>query len=81
MARLPKYTLTFDEDRGKWSLGDDATDRVVSTFATKAAATRGGVLSKAVGTNGGSVKIQKRNGRFEEERTFPRGADPRRSRG
>jgi hypothetical protein len=29
----------------------------------------------------GSVKIEKLNGRYQEERTFPRSADPRKSKG
>ena len=33
-------------------------------------------LEPAVGKLGGSVKIQKLNGRFQEERTYPKSADP-----
>lgn len=43
---------------------------VSKTFDTKADATKGGVLEKAIGPEGGSVKIQKENGRFQEERTY-----------
>jgi hypothetical protein len=49
---------------------------VVKTFKEKAKATKGGVLSRAIGGRG-SVRIKKRNGRIQEERTFPRSADPR----
>ena len=45
-------------------------------FATKAAATKGGVLEKAVGGMG-SVRIRKRDGKIQEERTYPRSTDPR----
>jgi hypothetical protein len=62
-------------------LENDRTDKVVKTFATKSDATTGGALRRAVGRDGGSVKIQKQNGRFQEERTYPRGKDPRRSKG
>lgn len=55
--------------------------RTVSSFDTKEEATKGGVLKRAVGSDGGSVKIQKDNGRFQEERTYPGSKDPRRSRG
>jgi len=48
----------------------------VKRFATKAAATKGGVLEKAVG-NMGSVRIRKRDGKIQEERTYPRSMDPR----
>lgn len=81
MSKLPKYTLEFDSNRDKWVLEHDKTHQVVKTFATKADATAGGVLSRALGAEGGSVKIQKTNGRFQEERTFPRSADPRRTKG
>ncbi len=60
---------------------NDATDRTVKVFETKGEATKGGVLEKAVGKEGGSVKIQKENGRFQEERTYPRSRDPKSSKG
>ncbi|MDO8571893.1 MAG: DUF2188 domain-containing protein [bacterium] len=81
MSKLPKYTLEFNEKKDKWVLGNDATDKAVKSFETKADATKGGALMKAVGAEGGSVKIQKENGRFQEERTYPRSKDPRESKG
>lgn len=81
MKKLPKFTLEFDEQRSKWELEKDKTGQVVKTFSTKEAATKGGVLEKALGKDGGSVKIQKVNGRFQEERTFPRKDDPVDSKG
>lgn len=80
-SRLPKFTLEKNEVKDSWDLVNDATDRTVRSFDTKADATRGGVLERAVGADGGSVKIQKENGRFQEERTFPRSADPKKSPG
>jgi len=79
--KLPKFTLTFNERRESWDLTKDSTHRVVKSFDSKGEATTGGVLRRAVGENGGSVKIQKENGRFQEERTYPRSKDPRRSKG
>lgn len=81
MAKLPKYTLDHNEKRGGWDLERDKTGRVVKHFETKADATKGGALEKAVGTQGGSVKIQKENGRYQEERTYPGSRDPRKSPG
>jgi hypothetical protein len=81
MANLPKFTLEYNDDRRKWELEHDKTGQVVKRFDTKQQATKGGVLEKAVGPEGGSVKIQKENGRFQEERTYPRSKDPRRSKG
>ena len=81
MPKLTKFTLEYDEKKAKWVLENDVTNKTVKTFATKLAATGGGALKKALGEDGGSVKIHKLNGRFQEERTFPRSADPRRSKG
>jgi hypothetical protein len=81
MAKLPKFTLEFDEKKEKWTLGNDKTNKAIKTFDTKQEATQGGVLKRVLGKEGGSVKIQKKNGRIQEERTFPASADPRRSKG
>jgi len=81
MAKLTKYTLTCNEKKGTWDLTNDATNRKIKSFATKSEATKGGVLEKAVGKTGGSVKIQKMNGRFQEERTYPGSKDPKSSKG
>ena|SRR4030081_1933744 len=66
MPNLPKFTLTKNDAKDRWELKQDKTDRVVKTFETKADATKGGVLQKAVGGEG-SVKIEKENGRYQEE--------------
>lgn len=81
MPKLTKYTLEYNEKKERWDLGNDRTNRVIRTFETKEGATKGGVLKKALGQDGGSVKIQKQNGRIEEERTFPSSADPHESKG
>jgi hypothetical protein len=81
MSKLSKFTLDYNEKKDRWDLTNDKTDRTVKTFETKQEATKGGVLEKAMGNNGGSVKIQKENGRFQEERTYPRSKDPKQSRG
>lgn len=76
MAKLPKFTLEKNERTERWELTNDRTDRTVKTFGTKADATKGGALERAVGADGGSVKIQKENGRIQEERTYPGSKDP-----
>lgn len=81
MAKLPKYTLTHNEKKDRWDLEADTTGRVVKTFDTKGDATKGGVLERAVGGAGGSVKIQRADGEFQEERTYPGSADPKKSPG
>jgi hypothetical protein len=81
MPNLPRYTLTKDEKRDDWKLTHDASDRVVRRFETKGDATERGALRDAVGGAGGSVRIQKEDGRYQEERTFPRSRDPKTSKG
>lgn len=81
MPNLPRFTLSHDHQKGGWVLKREITGQVVRRFETKDDATAGGVLGKAIGANGGSVRIQKENGVFQEERTFPRSRDPRRTKG
>jgi hypothetical protein len=81
MAKLPKYTLEYNENKDRWDLENDKTNKVVKSFETKEVATAGGVLKKVLGKEGGSVKIQKENGKIQEERTYPRSADPKESKG
>jgi hypothetical protein len=81
MAKLPKYTLSHNEKKSLWELRADQTNRLKESFETKAGATKGGVLEKALGRNGESVKIQNKDGRYQEERTFPGKLDPPESKG
>ena len=79
--KLPSYHLTRDKKRGGWQLEKDGSDRARARFETKADALKGGALKGAVGRDGGSVKIHKQNGRIQQERTYPRGRDPKSSKG
>lgn len=81
MAKLPKFTLDYDKKKEDWRLTNDATNKVVKRFDKKDEATSRGTLGKAVGTDGGSVKIKKMDNQYQEERTFPRSADPKKSPG
>jgi hypothetical protein len=80
MAKLPRFSLAHNEKTKKWELKKEGSSDTVKTFSTKAAALKGGVLEKAVGGRG-SVRIRKRDGKIQEERTYPRSADPRGSKG
>ena len=81
MTKLPKLTLSHNDKKDRWDLKADKTDKVVKSFDTKAEATKGGVLSKAAGQDGASVKIQKMDGKYQEERTYPGSKDPKGSKG
>lgn len=78
MTKLEKYTLARRDDR-KWALTKDGSDRATKIFANKEVATRENNLKDAIGSKGGLVKIKKVDGTFQEERTFPRCADPGKS--
>jgi len=81
MNRLKKYTLGYNGHKEKWVLKSDKTNQTIKTFDTKEQATAGGVLKKSLGNNGGSVKIKKLDDKYQEERTFPRKKDPKKSKG
>ncbi len=81
MPNLPRYSLVSDEAKGDWRLRNDQTGKTTRRYATKREATRGGVLEDAVGGGGGSIRIHKQSGEFQEERTFPGSRDPKKSPG
>lgn len=77
MTNLRKFTLTKDKQMDDWVLSEEGSDRARKRFKTKAEATKGGTLEKALGAQGGSVRIRKEDGKIQEERTFPRSRDPK----
>jgi hypothetical protein len=81
MAKLRKFTLSKSKGKSSWDLKNDQTNRVIHSFRKKENATKGGALKKALGKAGGSVKIKKEDGTYQEERTYPRSRDPRSSKG
>ncbi len=81
MAKLPQYFFQKDKSTGDWTVSRQGASRATKRFGTNAEATIGGAISKAVGKAGGSVRIKKENGRIQEERTFPRSKDPKKSPG
>lgn len=78
---LRRFTLAYDRQNEDWKLEKDGSRQVVKRFDTKEDATAGGVLKRAIGKEGGSVRIEKVRGGYQEERTFPRSKDPRKSPG
>ncbi len=69
---LPTFRLQKDEAKGDWVLRKADARRAIKRFETKSEAIARGVLKSAIGKSGGTVVIHLENGRFEEERTFPR---------
>ncbi len=79
MTQLPRYTLT--RENGTWILVEEESKTVARTFRTKVEAMKGGTLRRAIGRQGGTVRIRKATGQIQEERTYPRSQDPRQSKG
>jgi len=79
MTDLPKYTLSADADAGGWVLKRDGAQRAAKRFKTKAEAVDS--LGGRFKSTAASVKIQKEDGSIDEERTYPRSKDPRKSKG
>ena len=76
---LNKYTLHKDQKSVKWRLEKEGSNRAKRTFDTKDDALEN--LRDVVGPDGGSVRIRKVDNTIQEERTYPRSKDPKRSPG
>lgn len=81
MSKLRKFDLTRDRKNDDWVLKERGAERATRRFETKDEGTKGGVLGGALGQQGGSVVIHDMKGKIQEERTFPRSADPKESPG
>ncbi|MBK7652438.1 MAG: DUF2188 domain-containing protein [Flammeovirgaceae bacterium] len=75
---MKNYHLTKEDDQ--WKLKQQGADRSSKVYETK-----GDALKSAPNfvkeQGGGSLKIHKENGRIQEERTYPKSADPKKSKG
>lgn len=76
---LDKYTLHKDAESEKWRLEKEGSDRAKRVFDRKTDALTG--LRDAVGPGGGSVRIRKVDNTIQEERTYPRSKDPKKTPG
>ena len=79
--KLRKLTLTHNPKKSTWDLKVDKSNQVLHRFRTKENATKGGAMKRVLGKKGGSVKIEKISGGYQEERTYPGSKDPRESKG
>lgn len=80
MPELAKYTIFHDTDAGEWVLKHDGAERALKREPTKQAIIEF-AADRFGDQNPASVKIQKQDGTLEEERTYPRSMDPRKSKG
>jgi hypothetical protein len=76
MANLRRFDLVLEPETSAWLLRD-SEGRIHRRYADKEDVVAGDVLGKALGSEGGSVRIHLFNGEFEEERTYHPSSDPR----
>jgi hypothetical protein len=74
---MDSYELYKEQEA--WKLRQRGAERAIRTFETKEEGLR--FSTDYVDSHGGSLKIKKEDGTIQEERTYPRSADPRRSPG
>lgn len=74
---MDKYYITKKGDT--WQFKKQGSDRSIKNSATKKELVS--YMQKYMKNKKGSVRIQGVNGKFQEERTYPRTADPKKSRG
>jgi hypothetical protein len=54
MSVLPKFTADYNEKSSNWRVTNDATNKVIATFETKADMTERDALRSALGSAGGA---------------------------
>ena len=76
---MENFHLTHDGDQ--WKLAKEHAQRASAAYgdATKQEAMK--QAAKTLADSGSSLKIHLKTGRIQEERTYPKSADPRRSKG
>ena len=72
---IPKYDVLLNRKTGEWQLKKAGANRAKRVSDTKKEALKN--LSDAVGPNGGSVRIRRKDNAIQEERTYPRSKDPK----
>jgi hypothetical protein len=74
---MDNYHITKNDK--VWALTKQGAERASKTSATKAEITQ--LASEFLADKTASLKIHKEDGTIQEERTFPRSADPTKSEG
>ncbi len=69
---MKTYHLICGQD--DWELSEEGNRTPLRTFPTKERAIEGS--AELLGQLGGSLRIHRTDGTIEEERTYPRAADP-----
>lgn len=72
-------TYELYKEGDQWKLASQGAERAIKVFSTKEEGMD--FSTDFVAQRGGSLKIKKENGHIQEERTYPRTADPSKSPG
>lgn len=75
---MDNYHLTKKD--GEWKLTKEGNERATKTFETKEEAIKKSA-DYLKSNEGGSLKIHLEKGKIQEERTYPKSADPKKSKG
>ncbi|MFV8369483.1 DUF2188 domain-containing protein [Flavobacterium sp. LB2R40] len=75
---MKNYHLTKEDDQ--WKLTGEGNERASKVFETKKEAVQQSA-EFLKNNQGGSLKIHLENGRIQEERTYPKSSDPKKSKG
>ena len=81
MANLKKYEVGYDRKSENWKFKEQGSGKVIAESGIKADLVTGGKLAQLLRGEGGSVRIKKMDNKIQEERTYPRSKDPKKSKG
>ena len=76
---MDNYHITYNKNSEQWQFKKSGNERPTFTADTKADAI--GKMQSYMQNHPGSVKIHKVNNIIQEERTYPRSIDPRKTEG
>jgi len=68
-------------DNGEWKLKKEGAERASLTFGEADKTTAVQKSADWLDNSGSSLKIHKLDGKIQEERTYPRSADPKKTKG
>lgn len=76
---MKNYYLVRDKNENAWKLKKEHAQRSTAVFDNKEAAMD--FSTEFMRQNNGSLHVQKRNGEWQEERTYPKSSDPKKTKG
>lgn len=78
---LTNYHLVYSSEAQAWGMFKPGDSHYTQLYSGKTKLQAVQAAAAYLQDSGSSLRIHNQNGQFEEERTYPRSADPRRSPG